>query len=61
MFNKLKEGKAPSRRDVEAFSEFGIDLHPQTLEFVHDSTALERAFGGNGEYPSSPWQKRQSR
>lgn len=49
MFNKLKEGKAPSRRDVEAFSDFGIDLHAQTLGLVHDPVALERAFGGNGE------------
>lgn len=48
MFNKLQAGKAPSRLDIEAFSDFGIEMHPETLELVHDSKALERAFGGNG-------------
>jgi len=50
MFDKLKAGRAPSRNDIETLDELGVTLHPQTMELVHDATALQHAFGSNGAF-----------
>jgi hypothetical protein len=45
----LNKGHAPEREDIVSWADAGVDLHPDTVELVHDSQALERAFGGNGK------------
>lgn len=44
----LNKGNAPEREDIVPWDQVGVDLHPETIDLVHDSAALERAFGGNG-------------
>lgn len=54
MFNQwkgLNKGNAPEREDIVSWADVGVELHPDTVELVHDSQALERAFGGNGQSP----------
>jgi hypothetical protein len=46
----LNKGNAPEREDITAWEKTGVQLHPQTIDLIHDSAALERAFGGNGMY-----------
>lgn len=45
----LNKGNAPEREDIVAWEQVGVEIHPETVDLVHDSAALERAFGGNGE------------
>lgn len=47
----LNKGNAPEREDIVAWDKTGVPLHPETIDLVHDSAALERSFGGNGESP----------
>jgi hypothetical protein len=44
----LNKGTAPEREDITAWEKTGVALHPETIDLVHDSLALERSFGGNG-------------
>ena len=47
----LNKGNAPEREDIVAWDKTGVPLHPETIDLVHDSAALERSFGGNGQSP----------
>jgi hypothetical protein len=47
----LNKGNAPEREDIVAWDKTGVPLHPETIDLIHDSAALERSFGGNGESP----------
>jgi hypothetical protein len=44
----LNKGTAPEREDIIAWEKTGVALHPETIDLVHDPSALERSFGGNG-------------
>lgn len=48
-FRGLSKGHAPDRKSIQSVEDFGVNLHPETLAYVHDSEALERSFGGSGE------------
>ena len=51
----LNRGTAPEREDILAWNKTGVVLHPETIDLVHDSAALERSFGGNGKYSVNEW------
>jgi hypothetical protein len=49
----LNKGTAPEREDITAWEKTGVALHPETIDLVHDSLALERSFGGNGLFDNA--------
>lgn len=40
---------ATARHELQPASHFGVDLHPDAIALINDSTLLSAAYGGSGK------------
>lgn len=50
----VKSVTAKGRNELQPASHFGIDLHPDAIALINDSTLLSEAYGGSGECAVRP-------